>query len=102
MRCSRLPQKHHHLLKQARNCSDRRCLVWAGVETVSTFLLRAAVFKKMGFRGLRWSSEKDTEDKLDIVANKNVEVKTNVFYGFDEIPNMVEKFQRVEYQGKGV
>jgi propanol-preferring alcohol dehydrogenase len=39
---------------------------------------------------------------LDVVVKNDIKVKTNVFYGINEIPKVVDMLRKGQYQGKGV
>jgi propanol-preferring alcohol dehydrogenase len=39
---------------------------------------------------------------LDVVVKHDIKVKSNIFYGLQEIPKVVELLRQGRYQGKGV
>ncbi|RLL94965.1 hypothetical protein CFD26_101989 [Aspergillus turcosus] len=60
------------------------------------------IFRDIRIKGSFLCSPKEAEEMLDVVVKHNIQVKSSVFYGIQEIPKVVDMLRHGKYQGKGV
>lgn len=60
------------------------------------------IFRDVRVKGSLISSRSEAQRMLDLVAEHNITVKTNPFFGLKEIPRLVELAQSGKMAGKGV
>jgi propanol-preferring alcohol dehydrogenase len=60
------------------------------------------IFRDVRVKGSLISSRSEAQRMLDLVAEHNITVKTNPFFGLKEIPRLVELAHSGKMAGKGV
>jgi len=63
---------------------------------------RELIFRDIHISGTLAASPSQAEEMLQFVAKHRIPVKTNVYYGLNEIPKLVEEAHSGKMQGKGV
>lgn len=60
------------------------------------------IFRDIRIKGSLLSSRAEAQRMLDLVAEHNITVKTNLFFGLEEIPKLIEFAHSGKMAGKGV
>ena len=63
---------------------------------------RELIFRDITVVGSLTGSQKQTQEMLDFVAENDIEVETNVYYGLDKVPQMFEDSHSGKMKGKSV
>lgn len=60
------------------------------------------IFRDVKIEGSLICSRQQAQDMLNLVAEKGITVKTNIFHGLQKIPELIEYAHGGKMQGKGV
>lgn len=60
------------------------------------------IFRDIQVKGSLIADKDDSQQMLDDVSKYNIKVETNLFYGLDEVPKMVELAHSGKMRGKAI
>lgn len=60
------------------------------------------IFRDIQVKGSLIADKDDSQQMLDDVSKYNIKVETNLFYGLDELPKMVELAHSGKMRGKAI
>lgn len=63
---------------------------------------REIIFRDIHVSGSLTSSRKQMQDMVEFIAEHNIQVKTNAYFGLQEIPTLVDDAHNGKMKGKGV
>lgn len=60
------------------------------------------IFRDIRVHGSLLCSRTDAQQMLDLVAEKNITVKTNPFFGLQQLPQLIDLARNGKMAGKGI
>ncbi len=60
------------------------------------------IFRDLKVEGSMIASAKQGDDMLEVIAKHGIRVRTNVFHGLKQVPDLVEALRNGKIQGKGI